>query len=358
VQQEEGGGGEVFSQRRPRKRGSEAGGSLSGSEAARWLAWWLVPRHSQRASPAQPARLASSSSRNKKQGIHYTAAPGISRHARSSASQCMMMMMLPPLLLLSQAAVPPQPPPKCEGMHCRRSKCGDICTETDCSHFGNVCAGGASAPVGAGWTYESQFEAPDYPPDFTSENATIFYCEYILCCRHMPVCPYLPVAVSLAVPLADFNLLARGQFVPQLTLGDGLCNGTGPPRFDCAPCDPNPKTSKQWYMQAQYFWEGHDPGGTSSTLASPHLGRRGARRHHPSSGGGCHVIAGPLIPVHPGEVITTSFHIDKDRIWHASISNGAKSSAIEVPRPPAFFLFAPPLCSLAFFYFDFVGGRI
>ena len=67
---------------------------------------------------------------------------------------------------------------------------------------------------------------------FTPHNATIFY---------------------------YFNLMSLGQFVPQLTLGNGLCNGTGAPGFTCTGCNPNPKTSTQWYMQAQYFWQGHDP---------------------------------------------------------------------------------------------------
>ena len=74
---------------------------------------------------------------------------------------------------------PPPPPPGCEGTQCRRSRCGDICTATDCSHLGNVCAGGASAPVGVGWTYESKFVAPELPPDFTPENATIFVSELL-----------------------------------------------------------------------------------------------------------------------------------------------------------------------------------
>eukprot|EP01043_Picozoa_sp_COSAG02_P024323 COSAG02_NODE_1326_length_13230_cov_13.505217_4_plen_156_part_00 len=69
----------------------------------------------------------------------------------------------------------PPPPPGCEGTQCRRAKCGDICTKTDCSHFGNVCAGGAQAPAGPGWTYSSKFAAPELPSAFTSENATIFY---------------------------------------------------------------------------------------------------------------------------------------------------------------------------------------
>ena len=118
--------------------------------------------------------------------------------------------------------------------------------------------------------------------------------------------------------------LARGQFVPQLTLGDGLCNGTGAPLYDCAPCDPNPKTSKQWYMQAQYFWEGHDP--SELDVTTPRfLGRRGADADM------CHVIAGPLIPIEPGQMITTKFSMDEDAVWHASISTGAKISAIKVP---------------------------
>ena len=118
--------------------------------------------------------------------------------------------------------------------------------------------------------------------------------------------------------------LARGQFVPQLTLGNGLCNGTGAPLYDCAPCDPNPKTSKQWYMQAQYFWEGHDP--SELDVTTPRfLGRRGADADM------CHVIAGPLIPIEPGQMITTKFSMDEDAVWHASISTGAKISAIKVP---------------------------
>lgn len=86
-----------------------------------------------------------------------------------------------------QHASPP-PPPGCEGTQCRRAKCGDICTETDCSHFGNVCAGGVQAPAGPGWTYSSKFAAPELPSSFTSENATIFY--YFNLVRLEKRCPY------------------------------------------------------------------------------------------------------------------------------------------------------------------------
>jgi hypothetical protein len=208
------------------------------------------------------------------------------------------------LVLCAVGTSAEETPAHCHGLACRRATCGDVCTATDCSHFGNVCAGGVSAPAGVGWKYESSFAAPPLPPDFTSENATIFY---------------------------YFNLLTKGQFVPQLTLGDGLCNGTGPPAFTCSDCDPNPKTSKQWYMQAQYFWEGHDPDGVGAgrrTTQRQCLNRRG--------GGGaerCHVIAGPLIPVEPGQLITTSFAIDAAATWHASISTpDGKVSKIQVER--------------------------
>ena len=73
----------------------------------------------------------------------------------------------------SAASLPPLPA-HCVGDTCRRSKCGDVCNTTDCSHFGNVCAGGASAPAAPGWTYASSFEAPPYPVNFTPDNATIF----------------------------------------------------------------------------------------------------------------------------------------------------------------------------------------
>ena len=229
------------------------------------------------------------------------------------ASRCVTAGMLLLLVTVAAAALataqaldPPPPPPGCEGMHCRRERCGDVCTETDCSHFGNVCAGGAQAPAGPGWTYSSKFEAPALPSAFTSENATIFY---------------------------YFNLLSKGQFVPQLTLGDGLCNGTGAPLYDCAPCTPNPKTSKQWYMQAQYFWEGHDPSGGPDLATPRFLGLRGRGAHVAAAATAsmCHVIAGPLIPIEPGEMITTTFSMDEDSVWHASIGAGSKVSAIEVP---------------------------
>ena len=125
----------------------------------------------------------------------------------------------------------------------------------------------------------------------------------------------------LPCPLADyFNLLSIGQFVPQLTLGDGLCNGTGAPLFDCAPCDPNPETSKQWYMQAQYYWSGHDP--NDSAAGSPQLLNRRSRRAAESDDNKCHVIAGDLIPVDPGDVVTTSFVSRRDiaGIWVALFS--------------------------------------
>jgi hypothetical protein len=128
--------------------------------------------------------------------------------------------------------------------------------------------------------------------------------------------------------------LSQGQFVPQLTLGDGLCNGTGSPLYNCAPCDPNPKTHKQWYMQAQYFWEGHDPSSSPFELdiTTPRfLGLRGRRAGAHADVNMCHVIAGPLIPIEPGQMITTEFSMDEESVWHASISTGSQSSAIEVP---------------------------
>jgi hypothetical protein len=167
-----------------------------------------------------------------------------------------------------------------------------------------VCAGGASAPVGPGWKYESVFEAPPYPPDFSPHNATIFY---------------------------YFNLLSKGQFVPQLTLGNGLCNGTGPPAYACTACDPDPGQSVQWYMQAQYFWTGHDPGGAQQQERC-FLNRRGRRSQQQGSADACHVVAGPLIPVDPGELVTTTFTIDDAYTWHASIGTpDGRVSAIEVP---------------------------
>ena len=117
-------------------------------------------------------------------------------HAAAWDPSILAPMLLPVVLALGLAAdltaatsetrqeLSPPLPPGCEGKQCRRAKCGDICTETDCSHFGNVCAGGARAPTGPGWTYSSKFAAPELPSAFTSENATIFY--YFNLVRHLP----------------------------------------------------------------------------------------------------------------------------------------------------------------------------
>ena len=48
---------------------------------------------------------------------------------------------------------------------------------------------------------------------------------------------------------------------------------------------------------------------------------------------GC-CLVGPLIPVEPGEVITTTFTIDEASTWHASIGTpDGKISKIQVERP-------------------------
>jgi len=149
--------------------------------------------------------------------------------------------------------------------------------------------------------------APAYPPNFVPAKATIFY---------------------------YFNLLPKtGQFVPQLTLGNGLCNGTGPDKADatkgyrCSGCSPDPARSKQWYMQAQYFWGGyHQP----NQQQPQWLGKRARTSEAPAE---CHVVAGDLLPVNPGEEITTTFTQDAKHVWHASISNGKNTSKVTVPFP-------------------------
>lgn len=85
-------------------------------------------------------------------------------------------------------------------------------------------------------------------------------------------------------------------------------------------------------MQAQYFWEGHDPSSSPLELDTPRfLGLRGRHAAARADANMCHVIAGPLIPIEPGQIITTTFSMDEDSVWHASIGNGNKISAIEVP---------------------------
>ena len=88
-----------------------------------------------------------------------------------------------------------------------------------------VCFGGPhgylEVPTGEGWRYSSTFRAPELPPEFNIHSSTIFY---------------------------YFNLLAQGQFVPQLTLGQGgLCGSSGPPNYTCS-WDCHENNVKQWYL--------------------------------------------------------------------------------------------------------------
>ena len=89
-------------------------------------------------------------------------------------------------------------------------------------------------------------------------------------------------------------------------------------------------------MKAQYYWSGHDPSGPDGG-GSPDLNRRGAGSGAASGRRAgfdkCHVVAGDLIPAHPGDEITTTFEIDAASVWHASTHAGEAVSQIEVPYP-------------------------
>eukprot|EP01079_Euglenida_sp_SAG-EU17-18_P009853 gene9853-1776_t len=189
--------------------------------------------------------------------------------------------------------------------------------DSPCSHYGNVCAGGGSVPAEDGWRYESRFQVPPYPLAFTPHNATIFY---------------------------YFNVISAGQFVPQLTLG----NGSPCPGYICASLPHHalelqcmgsamalapqvttavdatrllPTLSNGSYMQSQYYFN-----------KPPAVGAQAAPTKRHGMDGGCFVVAGDLIPVNPGDDITTSFHIE-DGTWHASISCATRASIIQVPHP-------------------------
>ena len=93
------------------------------------------------------------------------------------------------------------------------------------------------------------------------------------------------------------------QFVPQLMLGNPLCNSTGPPLYK-----PIWHKFDTWVFGAQYFFE---------------IFNKTANKTQ------AHAATGELFPTREGEVIYTSFDLDKST-WSWSLTMGVRGDATRV----------------------------
>jgi len=171
---------------------------------------------------------------------------------------------------------PPTPSPPPPPAHCQE----------------NFCAGNSGfypvAPFGdkGGAKYTSEFTVPEIPQTFQPDEMT-FYLYY-----------------NLVLPTGSIG--KYNQFVPQLTLGQSFCNGTGPPEYLPTACELDPLHS--WYIQAQYFFQ---------LKCNDHA----------------NVVAGEMIPVSKGDLVTTSFQLNSQYAWELVISASSPSlSSGEKPR--------------------------
>ena len=94
-----------------------------------------------------------------------------------------------------------------------------------------LCAGPKQAwiPSSPNITYYAEFNVPPLPSNFSSDQTYFIYYNIIF--------------------KSDDPYASNNQFVPQLMLGEPLCDSTGPPEYN-----PIWKTLNQWHIGAQYFF--------------------------------------------------------------------------------------------------------
>lgn len=171
-----------------------------------------------------------------------------------------------------------------------RAMRGHVAAKDDCAS--GLCGGIASYPVAA-----------RRPGD------TRFYAEFDV--------PALPKAVDGITDFIYFNIFFSGykdgkmnQFVPQLMLGNPLCNSTGPPEYK-----PIWHEHDTWVFGSQYFFEVHN------------------RTSNKTEG---HAATGELFPAQFGEVIWTSFELDTKWTWNLSmgiLGDPARTSTVISEKP-------------------------
>ena len=139
---------------------------------------------------------------------------------------------------------------------------------------GSACCGMAHYPVGdpqLGTTiFSSVFDVPGLPTAEVDTSITDFI--------------YFNIFFAGGAPSGLMN-----QFVPQLMLGEPLCNSTGPPYYKPLWC-----AAKSYIFGTQYFMEVHNT--TTNKTDS-------------------HAAAGAVFETTPGERLFTEFSLGEDWTW-------------------------------------------
>lgn len=162
---------------------------------------------------------------------------------------------------------------------------------------GSACCGMAHYPVGdprrGGATqFSSVFSVPGLPEAVVDDSITDFI--------------YFNIFFAGGAPSGVMN-----QFVPQLMLGQPLCNSTGWPWYKPLwNCD-----ATHYIFGSQYFFEIKNR--TTEKTES-------------------HAATGDVYPVSPGEKLYTKFALDSEYVWTLEmgvVGDGARISVLRVPEP-------------------------
>lgn len=159
--------------------------------------------------------------------------------------------------------------------------------DTKCK--GGACAGQAVYPVGVGIHYYGEFDVPALPAKL--DGITYFI--------------YFNIFFGDSKPNGRMN-----QFVPQLMLGNPLCESTGPPLYK-----PIWKMHDTWVFGSQYFFEIFNV--TSNKTEA-------------------HAATGKVVSVVKGEILWTQFELDSNWVWKLSMGvkgDPSRVSTVIVPKP-------------------------
>eukprot|EP01079_Euglenida_sp_SAG-EU17-18_P002094 gene2095-3050_t len=134
---------------------------------------------------------------------------------------------------------------------------------------GGLCAGMAHYPVGTGVHFYSEFDVPGLPAKVDGITDFIYF------------------NIFFGNPKGGDGKM--NQFVPQLMLGNPLCNSTGPPDYK-----PLWHHQDTWVIGSQYFFE------VFNETANRTEG---------------HAATGDLVKVSKGEIVYTQFEVSVDWMW-------------------------------------------
>jgi len=172
-------------------------------------------------------------------------------------------------------------------MHGHRLRSPEAANVGHCA--GGLCAGLAHYPVGPGNRFYAEFDVPKLPEDV--DTSLTFY-------------------IYFNIFFGDVKPGKMNQFVPQLMLGEPLCDSSGPPLYK-----PIWHPHSTWVFGSQYFFEIFND--TSNQTEG-------------------HAATGDLFNCTEGEVLWTEFTLSADWKWTLNmgvLGDTKRTSSVVAEKP-------------------------